>query len=232
VDTNKRAVRIRIIWSLVCLLAAALAFIYVDATYSVDHGIRLISDTVSLLLILASGLVVASGIFATRAVAAGNRGVTDSRRAIRVRSLDALIFLLVALVVLFPSTAIEPEDWCSADRATDYTICQGRPFGLGLLLLLVLALLLVVIIVFTVGAIVAGVSSAAKSGRRGWMAGMLGYLLIAASITILSILALAQKLTGDPRLQAALAILIFAPLLTPIITFIYSLTGGNQRVST
>lgn len=80
-------------------------------------------------------------------------------------------------------------------------------------------------LLFAIGAVVAGLSRAAKAGKQGWFVTILADLIGSVLVTVIAILALAQKVTDDPTLQTALGILILFPLLTPVLTLIYSFFG-------
>jgi hypothetical protein len=191
-------------------------------------------------LLLAALLVTASALVALGAVAAGTRGLDKGLRAVRRRSIDALICMLANILIFLPGILVGVGNGNKApggDCAYDYATCIGRPLTLGVgLAFLEFVPLLITYLIFTIGAVSAGISRAAKSGKRGWFVAILVYLIGSVISAIWAIFALmhaaAQGLTMELSSELALSLLILSPFLTPIVLLLYSFVYREQSKST
>jgi hypothetical protein len=239
---SKRAVHTWSMWSLGLLLGALIAFLVVVLTTPTPyglHGLPLTSDTEVDFLLLAAFLVAVSALVALGAVAAGTRGLDKRTRAVRRRSIDALICLLANVLIFVPAGLLDlgrgnkvPGGECAYDSTT----CIGRPMQLGYgVFFLVFVPLLITYVICMIGAVAAGISRAAKSGKRGWFVAIPVYLIGSVIIAVWAIVTLAQAasqgLTMEPSSEVALSLLILTPFLTPVVTLLYSLVDREQSKS-
>jgi len=203
-------VRIRSVWSLTLLLAALAAYLGCIVTVATGAGFTLFALTAPLMV---AGTGVAVG-----AVVAASRVIDRSQRRALVWSLWSLALLLAALLILVGSDGIKATPACQAGCAPSIAYA-----GLTLLLVLLLG---VASVIAGVGAGVAGLLSAAKSGRWIWFAGLLAYLLGSwLSAVLVQVLVVQRVLSVD----SPVVVLFVSPLFTSVVTGIYSLSRRQQR---
>ena len=137
-----------------------------------------------------------------------------SQRTTLVWSLWSLALLLAAVVILLGSYGLFATPACRAGCVPSIAIA-------GITLLLI-ALLGPASVVAGIGAGVAGVFSAARSGKRGWFVAILSYLLGSLIRAVILQLLVAQRFLS---VDSPVVVLFVSPLLTPVVTLIYSLSG-------
>jgi hypothetical protein len=213
VEQSQRTVRLRSFWSLALLLAALVAYLGSLVTVSTGYGLALFS--------LAAALVVAGVSVAVGAVVAGSRVVNRSQQTVLVWSLWSLALLLAAVVILVGSYGILATPDCRQECAPSIAYA-------GFTLLLT-PLLGVASVLAGVGAGVAGVFSAATSGKLRWLAAMFAYLIGSVISAVL-----VYRLVGQHVLSvdSPVVVLFVSPLLTPVVTLIYSLSGRGKSPRT
>ncbi len=145
----------------------------------------------------------------------------QSQRTVRLRSFWSLALLLAAVVILVGSYGILATPDCRQGCAPSIAYA-------GFTLLLT-PLLGVASVLAGVGAGVAGVFSAATSGKLRWLAAMFAYLIGSVISAVL-----VYRLVGQHVLsvESPVVVLFVSPLLTPVVTLIYSLSGHGKSPRT
>jgi hypothetical protein len=225
-DTRNHHTLIWVLISAGLLIPALLIFLLVGAGNAapVPSGTAFDNATHGDARLLALGalFVTASALVAFGAVAARHRGLERGTRAPRVRSLDALV-CLVAVVLMFATPALA---FSGADPASPLAYTM-RSAEAGLLVAPLGVLLIVLYIIFAIGALFAGLSDAAATGRRGWYVIMIAPWAALPIAIAVALLAGTGRLDLSPALVWVVAIVIGSPLLSPIVTLIYSFTTSH-----
>ena len=209
-DQRPRTARIPSFWSLALLLAAVVTYLGCLVTAATGVGFALFA--------LAAALLVAGVSVAVRAAAAGLRVGDRSQQRVLLWSLWSLAFLLAAGLILLGLYGIFATPACRAECVP--SIAYG-----GLTLLLV-PLLGVASVLAGIGSGVAGVYSAAKAGKRGWFVAILSCLLGSLISAVIVQFLVAQRFLS---VDSPVVVLFVSPLLIPVVTLIYSLSGREQR---
>lgn len=134
-----------------------------------------------------------------------------------VWSLWSLAFLLAATVILLGTYGIVATHACRAGCAPSIAYTD--------LTLLVAPLLAVASVIAGIGAAVVGLLSAATSGRWNWFAALIAYLLGSWLSAVLVNVLVAQRILSVDSPGMALFV---SPLLTPVVTVIYSRSRRAQ----
>jgi hypothetical protein len=212
-DQHMHTVRIRSAWSLTLLVAALGAYLGCIVTVMTGAGFLLFALTAPLMV---AGASVAVG--AVVAVVAGSRVIDRSQQRVLGWSLCSLALLLVALLILGGSLGILATPACRAGCAPSIAYA-------GLTLLLV-PLLGVASVITGIGAGVAGLLSSATSGRWSWFTIMLAYLIGSWLSAVLVNVLVGQRVLS---VDSPIVVLFVSPLLTPVVTGIYSLSRRERR---
>ena len=212
-DQRQRTTRIRSRWSYTLLLGALLAYGGCIVTVATGAGFALFC--------LSAAVVVAGVIVAVRAVAAGSRVVERHQQTVLLWSLWSLAFLSTAVLILLGSYGIFATPACRVG-------CPPSIAYAGLVLLLT-SLLGAASVIAGIGAGVAGVSSAAVSGKWGWFTAVLAYLLGSWLSAVLVYVLVGRRVIS---VDSPSVVVFVSPLLTPVLTLLYSLSGREQRVRT
>jgi hypothetical protein len=209
-DQRPRTARIWFFWALALLLAAVVTYLGCLVTAATGVGFALFA--------LAAALMVTGVSVAVVAIAAGLRVGDRSQQRVLVWSLWSLALLLAAGLILLGLYGIFATPACRAECVP--SIAYG-----GLTLVLV-SLLGVASVLAGIGSGVAGVYSAAKAGRWGWFAALLAYLLGSGLSAVLVQVLVGQRVLS---IDSPVVVLFVSPLLTPVVTVIYSLSTREQR---
>jgi hypothetical protein len=146
--------------------------------------------------------------------------VQRQRRAL-VWSLWSLACLLAAAVILLGSYGIVATPACRAGCAPS--------IAYALLTLLLVPVLGVASVLAGSAAGVAGVYSAARAGRRGWFVALLAYLLGSMLSAVVVYVLVGQLVLS---VDSPVVVLFVSPLLTPVVTVLYSLSGRERPAYT
>jgi hypothetical protein len=203
---NQQSARARSRWSLVALLAALIA--YLGSLALTGFAITLFFLAVTLVLI-GVGLVAGAGVTGIRV---GDR----NRQPVLEWSLWSLALLVSAVIILLGTYGFVIAPACRAG-CLDLT----RQAGIIVVLIIVLG---ATGILFAFGAGIAGVVSSARAGETGWCVAMLTYQIGSVLGAIFGYAHFGQRFVPRDTLDVLLLLL---PLLTPIVTLIYSLTGPS-----
>lgn len=209
-DQRPRTARIWFFWALALLLAAVVTYLGCLVTAATGVGVALFALSAA---VLVAGVSVAVG-----AVAARLRVGDRSRQRALVWSLWSLAFLLAAGVITLGLFGIFATSACRAGCVPS--------IAYGALILLLFSVLVVASVLAGMGSGVAGVYSAAKAGRWGWFAALLAYLLGSGLSAVLVQVLVGQRVLS---IDSPVVVLFVSPLLTPVVTMIYSLSQREQR---
>jgi hypothetical protein len=198
--------------SLTLLAAAVVAYIGCIVTVATGTGF--------LLFLLTIALLVAGACVSVGAVATGTRimdSIDTGQRRVLIWSLWSLAFLLTSLVILLGTYGILATPACRAQCTPSIAYAF-----LGLFFVPLLGLLS---IIPGMVAGVAGLVSAATSGRWGWFAALIAYLVGSwLSAVLVNVLVGRRVLSVD----SPVVVLFISPLQTPVLTVLYSLSGRER----
>jgi hypothetical protein len=205
-----RSVRLRVIWSAALLLAALL--VYLGSLVIAASGFALA------LFVLAATCMLTGITLAMVAVVAGTRVANRSQHVTLLWSLWSLALLLATGLVVLGADGLLATPACRVGCIHSIATAE--------LALLLTALLGGAGILAGIGAGVAGVISAAKSRNWTWAVGLLAYLLGSLlGAALIELLVLQHVLAVD----SPVVVLFVSPLLLPVLSLLYSLTGRQRH---
>lgn len=218
---TKRTVILRSLLAFVFLLLALAPYLLV---------IRGIQDAAFVGVIVTPLFLIASEVAGIRAITTGSH-ITDRRKhRILVWSLAFYLSALAAGIMLFGSYFVASSPFCTSAATSD--ICMQ---SLGLPTYVCIGAFAAVSILALIEAPVTAIADAARTHKWLWFLAMLVYLLgsLAALVSLFipfhpSVSAMLHVFSHPDWLLVARAAV---PLVMPLITLLYSLTGKEKPVS-
>jgi hypothetical protein len=228
-DEDNRKARNRWIWSGGLLLAGLLLF---GATVVWSDFLLGQTEFGRDVLAFAILCVVASALTAGAAVVAQSRALQDQgKRRVLLWSSWFLAFALATLVISLGFAPLFASPGCQGPAGGDY--CA---FVIGFPLLFTWAVLGIPTLIAYGGAVIVGLSTAARFKQRGWFVAILLYLIASIVSVVVAVRVLVPLVPDDPNLavlpQVIVVVLSVSPVLVPVLTLVYSLAGRSRaRVS-